>query len=138
MDGPSFRVALATNHVPIAELARSLSEPRLVQQLHLLSRTVRPLVGRKPRIAVCGVNAHAGEGGLLGTEEREVIRPAIERARAEGVDCEGPFAADGLFAQEARRFDVVLAMFHDQGLVAAKSLDFDRTVNVTLGLPVPR
>jgi len=138
MDGPRLRVALATNHVPIAELARSLSEPRLVAQLHLLSRTLRPLVGRKPRIAVCGLNPHAGEGGLLGTEEREVIRPAIERARAEGVDCEGPFAADGLFAQEARRFDVVLAMFHDQGLVAAKSLDFDRTVNVTLGLPVPR
>src|SRR5262249_55771158 len=118
MDGPRLRVALATNHVPIADLPRSLSEPRLVAQLQLLSRTLRPLVGRKPRIAVCGLNPHAGEGGLLGTEEVEVIRPAIEKARARGVDCQGPFAADGLFAQEARQFDAVLAMFHDQGLVA--------------------
>src|SRR5262249_39926770 len=138
MDGPRLRVALATNHVPIADLPRSLSEPRLVAQLQLLSRTLRPLVGRKPRIAVCGLNPHAGEGGLRGTEEGEVIRPAIEKARAQGVDCQGPFAADGLFAQEARQFDAVLAMFHDQGLVAAKSMDFERTVNVTLGLPVPR
>ncbi len=139
MDGPRVRVALATNHVPIAGVSRSLSKPRLVAQLHLLSRSLRPLLGKKPRIAVCGLNPHAGEGGLLGAEEVDVIRPAIERARAEGVDCQGPFAADGLFAQVGRlRFDAVLAMFHDQGLVAAKSLDFERTVNVTLGLPVPR
>jgi 4-hydroxythreonine-4-phosphate dehydrogenase len=138
MDGPRLRVALATNHVPIAQLPNDLSGPRLVSQLHLLSRSLRPLVGRKPRIAVCGLNPHAGEGGLLGLEEVQVIRPAIDQARAEGVDCRGPFAADGLFSQEARGFDAVLAMFHDQGLVAVKALDFDRTVNVTLGLPLPR
>lgn len=139
MDGPRVRIALATNHVPIAELSSRLNAPRLVAQLVLLSRALVPIVGKKPRIAVCGLNPHAGEGGLLGTEEVDVIRPAILEARAKGVNCEGPFAADGLFAQVGRlRFDAVLAMFHDQGLVAAKSLDFARTVNVTLGLPVPR
>jgi 4-hydroxythreonine-4-phosphate dehydrogenase len=139
MDGPRVRVALATNHLPIAELSGALDGGRLVSQLQLLSRSLRPIVGRNPRIAVCGLNPHAGEGGLLGREEVEIIAPAIARARAEGVDCTGPLAADGLFAKAGRMpFDATLAMFHDQGLVAAKALDFERTVNVTLGLPVPR
>jgi 4-hydroxythreonine-4-phosphate dehydrogenase len=139
MDGPRLRVALATNHVSIAALPSALSRPKLVGQLALLSASLRPVVGRKPRIAVCGLNPHAGEGGFLGREELDVIGPAIADARAAGVDCKGPFAADGLFAQVGRMpFDAVLAMFHDQGLVAAKALDFARTVNVTLGLPLPR
>jgi len=139
MDGPRLKVALATNHLPIAEVSRALQAPRIVDQLQLLSRSLIPLVGRKPRIAVCGLNPHAGEGGLLGREDVDIIAPAIARARGEGIDCQGPFAADGLFAQASRkRFDVALAMFHDQGLVATKALDFERTVNVTLGLPVPR
>ena len=89
---------------------------------------------------MCGLNPHAGEGGKLGREEVEIIGPAIARARRLGVDCHGPFAADGLFARVGPKFgfDAVLAMFHDQGLVAAKALDFDLTVNVTLGLPVVR
>ncbi|MBX5480620.1 MAG: 4-hydroxythreonine-4-phosphate dehydrogenase PdxA [Myxococcaceae bacterium] len=140
MDGPRVRVALATNHVPLTRVAALLSVPKLVSQLRLLSRSLEPVVGRRPKIAVCGLNPHAGEGGLLGREEVEVIAPAIERARAEGLDVHGPLPADGLFARAARGigFDAVLAMFHDQGLVAAKALDFERTVNVTLGLPVPR
>lgn len=141
MDGPRLKVALATNHLPLSEVGRALSARRLGEQLVLLSRSLTPLLGRRPRIAVCGLNPHAGEGGLVGREELSAIRPAIAQARRRGVSCQGPFGADGLFAQLARgsrEHDVVLAMFHDQGLVAAKVLDFRRTVNVTLGLPVPR
>lgn len=139
MDGPRVRVALATNHVPIRELPDALSAAKLVEQLQLLSRSLAPVLGRKPRIAVCGLNPHAGDGGILGREDIEVIAPAVRQARRRGIDCRGPFAADGLFAKAERMpFDAVLAMFHDQGLVAAKALDFERTVNVTLGLPVPR
>ncbi len=139
MDGPRLRVALATTHVPIAEVPRAIDASRLASQLELMSRSLRPVIGRKPRIAVCGLNPHAGEGGLLGREEMDIIAPALARARSSGIACEGPFAADGLFAKAGRMpFDAVLAMFHDQGLIAAKSLDFDRTVNVTLGLPLPR
>lgn len=139
MDGPRVRVALATNHVPVAELPRLLTVPRLVAQLKLLSRSLSPLVGRAPRIGVLSLNPHAGEGGLLGREEVEVISPAIRKARAAKVDAYGPLAADGLFSKpDAIPYDVVLAMYHDQGLIPAKALDFERTVNVTLGLPVPR
>lgn len=139
MAGPRLRVALATNHLPLREVPRALSTAKLVAQLELLARGLLPLVGRRPRLAVCGLNPHAGDGGVLGDEDARVIAPAIVRARRRGVDCHGPFAADGLFARaRAFPFDAALAMFHDQGLVAAKTLDFARTVNVTLGLPVPR
>ncbi|QDE80478.1 4-hydroxythreonine-4-phosphate dehydrogenase PdxA [Myxococcus xanthus] len=141
MDGPRVRVALATNHVPLADLPRLLTVDGLTAQLKLLSRGLEPVVGHKPRIAVLGLNPHAGEGGLLGREEVEVIGPAIRKARAARVDAHGPIPADGLFAkpdQVGARYDAVLAMYHDQGLIPAKALDFERTVNVTLGLPVPR
>ncbi|SEU27575.1 4-hydroxythreonine-4-phosphate dehydrogenase PdxA [Stigmatella erecta] len=139
MDGPRVRVALATNHVPISALSQLLTVERLTAQLKLLSRSLTPVVGRRPRIAVLGLNPHAGEGGLLGREEVEVLTPAIRRARAARVDAHGPVPADGLFARpDAIPYDAVLAMYHDQGLIPAKALDFERTVNVTLGLPVPR
>ncbi|MFY0526391.1 4-hydroxythreonine-4-phosphate dehydrogenase PdxA [Archangium gephyra] len=139
MDGPRVRVALATNHVPLAEVSRMLTVERLVGQLQLLSRSLKPVVGRAPRIGVLSFNPHAGEGGLLGREEVEVLTPAIKQARKLRVDAHGPLAADGLFAQvEHFPYDAVLAMYHDQGLIPAKALDFERTVNVTLGLPVPR
>jgi 4-hydroxythreonine-4-phosphate dehydrogenase len=139
MDGPRLKVALATNHLPLARVGRSLSVAGLVTKLRLLSASLARQLGRRPTIAVCGVNPHAGEGGLLGREELTVIIPAIRRARRSGVRCSGPFGADGLFAQIHRiPFDAVLAMYHDQGLVAAKALDFGQTVNVTLGLPIPR
>jgi 4-hydroxythreonine-4-phosphate dehydrogenase len=139
MDGPRVRVALATNHLPLAAVSGALSVERLAAQLRLLSDSLAPLLGRRPRLGVCGLNPHAGEGGLLGREEVEVIGPAIARARRGGVDAHGPLPADGLFAQADRfPYDAVLAMYHDQGLVPAKALDFERTVNVTLGLPLPR
>jgi 4-hydroxythreonine-4-phosphate dehydrogenase len=140
MDGPRLRVALATNHLPLAEVPAALSVPKLLAALTRLDASLAPVLGHRPRIAVCGLNPHAGEGGVLGTEEVRVIAPAIAQARRRRLDVHGPFAADGLFAKAAAGFpfDVALAMFHDQGLVAAKTLDFARTVNVTLGLPVPR
>jgi 4-hydroxythreonine-4-phosphate dehydrogenase len=139
MDGPRVRVALATNHVPLAQVGKRLTVEGLAAKLQLLSNSLAPLLGHRPEIAVCGVNPHAGEGGLLGREEVDTLIPAMRRARRAGVRCEGPFGADGLFAHvQPMPFDAVLAMYHDQGLVAAKSLDFARTVNVTLGLPVPR
>jgi 4-hydroxythreonine-4-phosphate dehydrogenase len=139
MDGPRVRVALATNHLPLRDVPKALSVPRLTAQLQLLSAALKPSVGRHPRLAVTGLNPHAGEGGLLGDEEVRTIAPAVARARRRGVDCTGPLPADGLFAHPERMpFDAVLVMYHDQGLVVAKALDFDRTVNVTLGLPLPR
>lgn len=140
MDGPRLKVALATNHVPIAQLPRLLKVPTLLAQLKLLQRTLKRVVRRNPVIAVCGLNPHAGEGGLLGTEEGAVIAKAVQIARRQGVDVSGPHPADGLIPKVVRGLDVdvVLAMFHDQALVAAKALDFEATVNVTLGLPVPR
>lgn len=140
MDGPRLKVALATNHLPLAQVPQALSAPKLVAALTLLDRSLSPVLGRRPRIAVCGLNPHAGEGGVMGLEEVRVISPAIVQARRRRLDVHGPFAADGLFAKATRGFpfDVALAMFHDQGLVATKTLDFERTVNVTLGLPVPR
>lgn len=143
MAGPRLRVALATNHLPLSAIPTALDADTLASQLQLLADGVRPLVGgrRAVRLAVCGLNPHAGEGGLLGREEVEVITPAIRKARARGLKVDGPLPADGLFARAAKpgfAYDAVLAMFHDQGLVAAKALDFDDTVNVTLGLPLPR
>lgn len=141
MDGPRLRVALATNHVPLSQVSRRLSVAGLFRQLSLLDRSLRAQLGRRPKLAVCAVNPHAGEGGELGDEDQRVVAPAVRRARARGLDVRGPFPADGLFASAGRGkfpFDAALAMFHDQGLVAAKVLDFEATVNVTLGLPVPR
>ncbi len=139
MKGPLLSVALATNHLPISRVPGAITTPKLVAQLSLLDHGLTAILNRRPRIAVCGLNPHAGDGGVLGREEDEIITPAIKLARAKGLDVHGPFAADGLFARAHRfPYDVALAMFHDQGLVATKTLDFERTVNVTLGLPVPR
>src|SRR5260370_23004741 len=93
MDGPRIRVALATNHLPIAKVPRALRIPRLVRQLELLAVSLAPLLRRRPRLAVCGLNPHAGDVWTLGTEEREIIRPAIVRARARGGDCGGPIGS---------------------------------------------
>ena len=137
MKGPKLSVALATNHVPLAKVPRALSLRGLLQTLVIIDTGLTPVLGRRPVIAVCGLNPHAGEGGLLGREELDVIIPAMKQATRRGMTLTGPHGADGLFAHRTG-FDVALAMFHDQGLVATKTLDFVHTVNVTLGLPVPR
>lgn len=137
MAGPKLSVALATNHLPLAEVPGALSLAGLGRVLSIIDAGLKRRLGRRPIIAVCGLNPHAGEGGLLGREEQTVIIPAMARAAKKGLRLTGPHGADGLFAHR-EGFDVALAMFHDQGLVATKTLDFVHTVNVTLGLPLPR
>lgn len=138
--GPGLRVGLATIHQSLSSVASSLNLDRILQRLRML----RSALGRDfgiaaPRIAVLGLNPHAGDGGVLGKEETTVIAPAIEAARAEGIDASGPFPADGFFGSRSyQRFDAVLAMYHDQGLIPFKTLCFHDGVNVTVGLPIIR
>ena len=139
--GPRLRVAIHTRHLAICDVSDAISAEGIARDLDLLCGEARFFAGAsRPRVAVLALNPHAGEEGLFGDEEARVIRPAIERARAEGLDVEGPFAADGFFAREVRapKFDAVLSMYHDQGLIPLKMAHFDNGVNATLGLPRPR
>jgi 4-hydroxythreonine-4-phosphate dehydrogenase len=135
-----LRVALATTHLPLKAVAAALDGPRLEQIVTVIAADLRTRFRLdKPRIAVLGLNPHAGESGVLGTEERTIIAPAIERARVRGIDAFGPLSADTAFTPEAlERCDVVLAMYHDQGLPVIKAIGFGDIVNVTLGLPIVR
>jgi len=138
--GPVLRVALATTHLALADVPRALSVEGLHATLAIVSDSLRLRFGiDRPRIAVCGLNPHAGEGGLFGDEEGRIVTPAIERARAEGIEAEGPYPADGLFPRAARGgWDAVLALYHDQGLIPVKTVHRETAVNVTLGLPIVR
>lgn len=134
-----LRVALATVHIPVERVATSLSKDALVEQLKTLRQTLKQDFGVvEPRIAVLALNPHAGDGGLLGTEENDIIRPAVVEAYEGGVLAFGPMSADGLFASGAyAKYDAVLAMYHDQGLTPFKTLSPDG-VNFTAGLDVVR
>lgn len=140
MAGPRLRVVLATNHLRLSEVPQRITGERLGFVIQLAARELRERFGiAEPRIAVCGLNPHAGDRGLFGEEDMRVVAPAIEAARAKGLDASGPHPADGLFPHAARgEYDAVVALYHDQGLIPAKLLDFAKTVNVTLGLPWPR
>lgn len=137
--GP-LRVALATTHLPLAEVPAALSTATLIRVLEVLERDLRERFGViNPRIAVTGLNPHAGEGGHLGREEADIIAPAIAHCRANGMIIDGPLPADTVFVPAvAQRYDVVLAMYHDQGLPVLKYATFGHGVNVTLGLPFVR
>jgi 4-hydroxythreonine-4-phosphate dehydrogenase len=137
--GP-LRVALATTHLPLAAVPAALDIAGLLATLQVLDADLRGRFGlAAPRIAVAGLNPHAGEGGHLGREEIEVIAPAVSAARAAGIDASGPLPADTVFVPDVvRRYDAVLAMFHDQGLPVLKYATFGHGVNVTLGLPIVR
>jgi len=138
--GGGLRVALATTHLPLARVSAALTAGRLADVLRVLDADLRAKFGiAAPRILVCGLNPHAGEGGHLGREEIEVIAPTLERLRAEGLRLTGPVPADTAFlpAQVAGH-DAVLAMYHDQGLPVLKHASFGEAVNVTLGLPIVR
>ncbi len=131
-------VLLATRHIPLKDVAFSLSKDRIVHLLRIFNGYLSKFKGN-PQIAVCGINPHAGEGGLLGSEEQEIIIPAIGEASENGINAIGPFAADTLFWEENRkRFDGILAMYHDQGLIPIKAMAFRSAVNITLGLPFVR
>ena len=137
---PGLRVALATTHLPLSEVNRAITRERLDTVIRILRRD---LIGRfgieNPRILVCGLNPHAGEGGHLGREEIETIEPALDALRREGMDLSGPLPADTLFLPKyLESADAVLAMYHDQGLPVLKALGFGRAVNITLGLPIIR
>ncbi len=139
-DAP-LRVALATTHLPLAAVPAALSRPGLRETLLIVAAELTAKFGiASPRIAVCGLNPHAGEGGHLGREEIDVIAPAIADAAASGhARFEGPLPADTVFVPaQARRFDAIVAMYHDQGLPALKAASFGGGINVTLGLPFPR
>ena len=134
-----LRVGLVTKHIPVSEIARSITRERIVKDLHTLRRSLVEDFGIvEPRIAVMALNPHAGDGGLLGREEQEIIKPAIVEAFGKGVLAFGPFAADGLFAGGGyAKYDGILAMYHDQGLAPFKTLSPDG-VNFTAGLPAVR
>ena len=133
-------VAPVTIHIPLAEAPRALSVELIVKTARVVDRDMRARFGvARPRLAFAGLNPHAGEGGAMGREEIEIIAPAIEALRAEGIDAVGPLPADTMFHPKARaRYDVALTMYHDQGLIPVKALAFDEGVNVTLGLPFVR
>ena len=134
-----LRVVLATVHVALADVPRVLTRDGLTSTIALTARELPRFGFAAPRLAVAGLNPHAGEHGLFGVEEQSVIGPAIEASRAEGIDVAGPFPADTLFVRARRgEFDAVIACYHDQGLIPVKLLAFGRAVNVTLGLPFVR
>ncbi len=135
-----LRVALVTTHLPLKDVASAITAERLQRVTRILHADLRDKFGiARPRILVCGLNPHAGEGGHLGREEIEIIEPALEQLRAEGMDMVGPLPADTLFTpKHLEHCDAVLAMYHDQGLPVLKYKGFGAAVNVTLGLPIIR
>jgi 4-hydroxythreonine-4-phosphate dehydrogenase len=135
----ALRVVLATIHVPLAEVPRTLTRATLEATIDLTARDMPRFGIAHPKIAVAGLNPHAGEHGLFGREEQDTIAPAIAACRARGVDVSGPFPGDTVFVRASRgEFDVVVACYHDQGLIPVKLLAFGQAVNVTLGLPIIR
>ncbi len=138
--GKSLRVALATTHLPLRAVATAIDRAKLESMIRITHRDLQRLFRiPRPRVLVLGLNPHAGESGTLGTEERTIIEPAVRALAAEGVDVVGPVSADTAFTPESlARCDVVVAMYHDQGLPVLKALSFGEIVNVTLGLPIVR
>ncbi len=138
--GPSLRTVPITVHVPLTEVPRLLTTDVIVNRARITARALARDFGlESPRLAIAGLNPHAGEQGTLGREEIDIIRPAVEQLRAEGLDVCGPLPADTMFHAHARtRYDAALCMYHDQALIPLKALHFDDGVNVTLGLPIIR
>ncbi|MDQ3281629.1 MAG: 4-hydroxythreonine-4-phosphate dehydrogenase PdxA [Acidobacteriota bacterium] len=137
-DSPSLRTVLLSVHVPLREAIASIDAERIAALARLTSRELTKLYGKAPRIAVAGVNPHAGEGGRFGDEENEIAR-GVELAQRDGLAVSGPHPPDTIFLAASRgKYDVVMAMYHDQGLIPIKTLAFEQSVNVTLGLPYLR
>jgi len=140
MVSETMKVGLVTTHVPISEIANYITKETILSKLRIIAHSLQQdFAITRPRIAVFGLNPHAGDNGLLGKEEIDIIQPAIEQAKKEGIIALGPYPADGFFGSEDyRKFDAILAMYHDQGLVPFKLSSFERGVNYTAGLPVIR
>ncbi len=140
MVNDQLRVALATNHIPVSEISKKLNKEVILRKLTLLNQSLKMDFGiQKPKIALLGLNPHAGDEGSIGKEEQLFIIPAIQEAKSKGIFAVGPYPADGFFGSGTyQHFDAVLAMYHDQGLVGFKSLSFESGVNFTAGLPFVR
>jgi 4-hydroxythreonine-4-phosphate dehydrogenase len=140
MVSDSLRVALVTTHIPLSEVSKQLTKESILAKILALNNSLKKDFNIiRPRIAVLGLNPHAGEKGSLGTEEVDIISPAIQLAKQEGILVNGPFPADGFFGSSALgQYDGILAMYHDQGLTPFKALAFDSGVNFTAGLPIVR
>lgn len=136
----SLRVAVATGHIPVAHVAQQLTSEKIQDKIRILNRSlIQDFVIRKPRIAVLGLNPHAGDNGVIGNEEQTIIKPAIDKAQLEDIMAYGPFPADGFFGNGTyQHYDAVLAMYHDQGLIPFKAIAFNSGVNFTAGLPIVR
>lgn len=140
MASDRMRIALVTTHLPISQVPNVITTENIINKLRILDKSLREDFNIiRPRIAVLGLNPHAGDNGLLGREELDIIKPAIDTAIEEGIVCVGPLAADGLFGSgNFKNFDAILAMYHDQGLTPFKALTTDKGVNITAGLPFVR
>ncbi len=140
MTGNQMRLGLVTTHIPLASVPGKLSIQKVKSAIKILSQSLQKDFGiDKPVIAVLGLNPHAGDGGVIGSEEINSIEPAIKELKNQGITCFGPFPADGFFgAAQFKKFDGVLAMYHDQGLIPFKALEFETGVNFTAGLPIVR
>ena len=135
----ALRVVLATVHIPLAQVASTLTRDLLETVVRLTAAELPRFGFRSPRLALAGLNPHAGEEGLLGTEDRDVLAPAVAACAADGIDIRGPFPGDTVFLRAMRgEFDAVIACYHDQGLIPVKMAAFGKAVNVTLGLPIIR
>ncbi len=138
--GPSLKAVPVTIHIPLSHVPKALTTDAIVSTIEITARDLTLRFGiNSPRIAVSGLNPHAGENGAMGHEDAAIIAPAIEQARIQGIDCVGPLPADTMFHDRARAgYDAAVCMYHDQALIPAKALAFDDSVNVTLGLPFVR
>ena len=136
----NLKVAVVSGHVPVKNIAADITSDKIMRKMRLMNQSLKRDFGiRKPRIAVLGLNPHAGDAGLLGTEEKEIIAPLIKQAFTDGIFAYGPYSADGFFGSGTfKKFDAVLAMYHDQGLAPFKALNFSSGINFTAGLPVVR
>lgn len=140
LSGPKLKAIPVTIHIPLSEVPHALTEDLIVETCRIADADLRQKFAiARPRLAVAGLNPHAGEEGAIGKEDLQIVHPAIQRLRAEGIDAIGPLPADTMFHDDARRrYDVAICMYHDQALIPAKALGFDESVNVTLGLPFVR
>ncbi|MCY1718918.1 4-hydroxythreonine-4-phosphate dehydrogenase PdxA [Prolixibacteraceae bacterium Z1-6] len=140
MVSETMKVGVVTTHIPISQVAQSITKEAILSKIRIIAKSLQQdFAITKPRIAVFGLNPHAGDNGLLGNEEKDIILPAIIQAKKEGIIALGPYPADGFFGSEDhRKFDAIIAMYHDQGLIPFKLASFDRGVNFTAGLPVIR
>ena len=135
----SLRVAFVTTHIPLKDVTKFATRERIVETARLLCSAIRAEGIPHPKIGIAAINPHAGENGNMGTEDEQVTKPSVAQLRAEGIDAEGPFPPDTLFIKSIlARFDGIVSMYHDQGHIATKTLDFEKTIAITNGMPILR